>query len=211
VTLVPTFCWWREPRIQRDGSPRLYSRLSRPDDNFSSKKLISCTHEAEWAPSQTHYFSENLVAPGIELGPLDLLPGFWPLDHRGDHYYYIIIICVVLQRALSMFQGHTSLIRHSISFRPGKYIWNKTKFSVCIMSSGSTVGIATGYELDNRGIGVRVPVGSRTYTSLYRRDWLWGPPSLLSNEHLLILPLLAVVQSQQTTIQNTICQHRPCL
>jgi hypothetical protein len=24
------------------------------------------THEAEWAPFQTHYFSENLVAPGIE-------------------------------------------------------------------------------------------------------------------------------------------------
>jgi hypothetical protein len=26
-----------------------------------------CTHEAEWIPFQTHYFSENLVAPGIEL------------------------------------------------------------------------------------------------------------------------------------------------
>jgi hypothetical protein len=29
-------------------------------------------HEAEWIPFQTHYFSENLVAPGIEPGPLDL-------------------------------------------------------------------------------------------------------------------------------------------
>jgi hypothetical protein len=28
--------------------------------------------EAEWTPFQTHYFSENLVAPGIEPGPLDL-------------------------------------------------------------------------------------------------------------------------------------------
>jgi hypothetical protein len=35
---------------------------------FSFKELLSCTHEAEW----THYFSENLVAPGIEPGPLDL-------------------------------------------------------------------------------------------------------------------------------------------
>jgi hypothetical protein len=26
-----------------------------------------CTHEAEWTPFQTHYFSENVVAPGIEL------------------------------------------------------------------------------------------------------------------------------------------------
>jgi hypothetical protein len=29
-------------------------------------------HEAEWTPFQTHYFSENLVAPGIEPEPLDL-------------------------------------------------------------------------------------------------------------------------------------------
>jgi hypothetical protein len=29
-------------------------------------------HEAEWTPFQTHYFSENLVSPGIEPGPLDL-------------------------------------------------------------------------------------------------------------------------------------------
>jgi hypothetical protein len=28
--------------------------------------------QAEWTPIQTNYFSENLVAPGIEPGPLDL-------------------------------------------------------------------------------------------------------------------------------------------
>jgi hypothetical protein len=39
---------------------------------FSSKQLLSCTHEAEWSPFQTHYFSENLVAQGIEPGLLDL-------------------------------------------------------------------------------------------------------------------------------------------
>jgi hypothetical protein len=30
------------------------------------------THKAEWIPFQTYYFSENLVVPGIEPGPLDL-------------------------------------------------------------------------------------------------------------------------------------------
>jgi hypothetical protein len=30
--------------------------------------LLSYTHEAEWTPFQSHYFSENLVAPGIEPG-----------------------------------------------------------------------------------------------------------------------------------------------
>jgi hypothetical protein len=39
---------------------------------FSSKYLLSCTHEAEWTPFQSQYFSENLVAPGIEPRPLDL-------------------------------------------------------------------------------------------------------------------------------------------
>jgi hypothetical protein len=35
---------------------------------FSSKQLLSCTHEDEW----THCFSENLVGPRIEPEPLDL-------------------------------------------------------------------------------------------------------------------------------------------
>jgi hypothetical protein len=37
-----------------------------------SKYFLNCTNEAEWTPFQTHYFSENLVALGIERGPLDL-------------------------------------------------------------------------------------------------------------------------------------------
>jgi hypothetical protein len=39
---------------------------------FSSKQLLSCTHEAEWTPFQIHFFSENLIVPEIEPGPLDL-------------------------------------------------------------------------------------------------------------------------------------------
>jgi hypothetical protein len=36
-------------------------------------------------------------------------------------------------------------------------------------------GIATGYGLDNRGIGVRVTVGSRIFSSPRRPDRLWDP------------------------------------
>jgi hypothetical protein len=32
----------------------------------------------------------------------------------------------------------------------------------------SAVGIATGYELDDRGVGVRVPVGSRIFSTSSR-------------------------------------------
>jgi hypothetical protein len=38
----------------------------------------------------------------------------------------------------------------------------------------SSVGIATGYGLDDRGVGVRVSVGSRIFSSPRRPDWLWG-------------------------------------
>jgi hypothetical protein len=43
------------------------------------------------------------------------------------------------------------------------------------------VGIATGYGFDDRGVGVRVPVVSRIFSSLRRPDQFWGPLSLLSN------------------------------
>jgi hypothetical protein len=49
------------------------------------------------------------------------------------------------------------------------------------ISRGSAVGIATGYGLDDRGVRVRVPVGSTIVTSPYRSDRRWGPPNLLSN------------------------------
>jgi hypothetical protein len=34
-------------------------------------------------PFQTHYFSENLVAPGIEPGISGSVARNWPLDHKG--------------------------------------------------------------------------------------------------------------------------------
>jgi hypothetical protein len=49
------------------------------------------------------------------------------------------------------------------------------------MNRDSIVGITTGYGLEDRGTGVRVPVGSRIFSSPRHPDRLWGPPSLLSN------------------------------
>jgi hypothetical protein len=43
-------------------------------------------------------------------------------------------------------------------------------------SRDSSVGIATGYGLDDQGVGVWVPVGTRIFTSLCSPDRLWGPP-----------------------------------
>jgi hypothetical protein len=51
------------------------------------------------------------------------------------------------------------------------------------MSKDSVVGIATGYRLDDRGVGVRVPVVSRIFSSQRCADRLRGPPNLLSNRY----------------------------
>jgi hypothetical protein len=70
-------------RRQRDGSPTaVISVFQTGDATFSSKQLLSCTHKAEWTPFQAHDFSENLVAPGIEPGPLDLYQELWTLEGR---------------------------------------------------------------------------------------------------------------------------------
>jgi hypothetical protein len=50
-----------------------------------------------------------------------------------------------------------------------------------IVSRDSAVAIATGYGLDEWEVGVRVPVGSRIFTSPRRPDRPWGPPNLLYN------------------------------
>jgi hypothetical protein len=56
------------------------------------------------------------------------------------------------------------------------------------MSLDSAVGIATGYGLDDRGIGVRVPVILRIFTFPCRPDRFWGSPILLSNGYRGLFP-----------------------
>jgi hypothetical protein len=51
-----------------------------------------------------------------------------------------------------------------------------------------SVGTATGYEVDDREVEVRVPVGVRIFCSPRRPDRLWGPPSLLYNRSWGLFP-----------------------
>jgi hypothetical protein len=50
---------------------------------------------------------------------------------------------------------------HSGTFHISKQIY----FYIMQMSRDSEVGIATSYGLDDRGVGVRVPVGSGIFSS----------------------------------------------
>jgi hypothetical protein len=94
-------------------------------------------------------------------------------EHIACHLLVSCLACSsTLKRwALSKLHGVTTLYiqrRENIKFKIN---------NVCT----STDGIAIGYGLDDRGVGVRVPVGSRIFTSPRRPDRFWGPPSLLSN------------------------------
>jgi hypothetical protein len=65
---------------------------------------------------------------------------------------------------------------------------NKNQQTVRLVSLDSAVGIATSYGLDERGVGVRVPVVSRIVSSPRRPGRLCGPPTLLSNGYLGLFP-----------------------
>jgi hypothetical protein len=56
------------------------------------------------------------------------------------------------------------------------------------VSRDSAVGIAIAYGLDDRGVGVRVPVGSRIFSSPRLPYGLWGQSNFLSSGYRGFFP-----------------------
>jgi hypothetical protein len=85
VGVVPTFADRWVPRCQRDGSLRQYSRLPRSEPLLFPSSSSSVVLSTEWTPFQTHYFSENLVAPESYQDFWICCQELWPLDQEGYH------------------------------------------------------------------------------------------------------------------------------
>jgi hypothetical protein len=115
-------------------------------------------------------------------------------EPNGMLYDKNLVRCVSHWDCRNTFQGYWRIMScEALSFLfivlffssppPLAYV-NKPKIPVTsedVGSKDSIVDIATGYGLDDQGVGVQVPVGSRIFSSPCRPDRLWGPPSLLSN------------------------------
>jgi hypothetical protein len=78
---------------------------------------------------------------------------------------------------------HTNTQKRSYA----KILRNHSNTYLC-RSRDSAVGTATDYGLDDREVGVRIPVGPRIFTFPCRLDRLWGPPLLLYNGYRGRLP-----------------------
>jgi hypothetical protein len=85
----------------------------------------------------------------------------------------------VYRESIMHFQSGQLVIPADSSFGI-HFRWVQSRFSV--------VGIVTDYGLEDRGVWIRVPLGSRIFSSPRHPDRLWGPPSLLCNGYRVLFP-----------------------
>jgi hypothetical protein len=84
-------------------------------------------------------------------------------------------------------QWDSNLIQWSLLEIPETDITTNNSTNISRSRDG-VFGIATAYRLDDRGVTVRVPVGSWIFSSPRRPERLSGPPSPLSNGYQRLFP-----------------------
>jgi hypothetical protein len=148
--------------------------MTTPRSRVILRKLL------QWAPIH-HRFAYTLKCEQlvVECGKLEYARfATCCITLRG------IVIIIIMDTIVIIHKFVIQIIykvRYVVFYLP-HVIYNNYSFIVVSILL-CVVGIATGYGLDDRRVGVRVPVGSRIFSSPCRADRFWGPPSLLSNRY----------------------------
>jgi hypothetical protein len=111
------------------------------------------------------------VKKTITVSSTFILPNFGLYLHSALPLYFLF---------------YSGLYFFHISFIPFSFLYPNVTFSVSYFFLTDAVSIGTGYGLDGGGVGVRVPVASRIFTTSSRPAL--GPPSLLWNRHRGLFP-----------------------
>jgi hypothetical protein len=99
---------------------------------------------------------------------------------------FVLLRSVIFIEIFSLLQN--SFLSHFYVVTEMKYVSEYKSISIAVRSLDSSVGITTGYGLDDREVGIQVLVGSRIFFSPLRPDRLCGPPNLLSNGYRRLFP-----------------------
>jgi hypothetical protein len=85
--------------------------------------------------------------------------------------------------------------RHGWKDHVEKYIKNVSRIMSCLMSykiekkkDMVEISTATGYGLNDQGVGVQVPKRERIFSSPCHPGQVWGPPSVQSNGYEGLFP-----------------------
>jgi hypothetical protein len=120
--------------------------------------------------------------------------------------YAYLEFCVVVKRNVKANRLHR--IVPVFGFMLNHKTTSSNRIKTCtashVGSRNSVVGIATGYGLDDGGVGVRFLVGSRIFSSPRCPDV--GPPSFLSNGYLRIFPRSKVAGAWSWPLTSNYCQ-----
>jgi hypothetical protein len=116
-----------------------------------------------------------------------------PLRYVTISWWGIIDNLIIIEPFIAFRFNSFSMIGLSLTALIKGVIWmvHHCKNFVIVhfyLNRDSVVGIATGYGLHDRGVRVRVPVGSKIFFSPLRPDRLWDPSSFLSNEYRGLFP-----------------------
>jgi hypothetical protein len=97
-----------------------------------------------------------------------------------------VFLSLITQSSLTTAFSYLTISPEELVISP--FVGSFVNFTFFLRSRDSAVGRATGYGLDDRRVGVRVPVESRIFSYPRRPDRLWGPSSLLSNGYRGLFP-----------------------